>query len=116
MAIAPLSPTNYAVGVLVYLFVTGFDYAAFTAFVLEVVGDREGPAASTRYTLFTAAANGAIAYVGRLDGFGYKHWGARGLLWTDAVANVAGIGILSAVLLLVQRSSRGEVRPVNPAA
>jgi MFS family permease len=105
MAAARLTPTTYAVGALFYLFITGFDYAAFTAFVLEIVGDQEGAAASTRYTLFTAAANGAIAYVTAIDGMGYKRWGTRGLLVTDAVANLGGILLLGAVLLPLLRSA-----------
>jgi MFS family permease len=104
MAAAPLSPTTYATGVLVYYFITGLNYASFSAFVLEIVGgDKERGAASTRYTLFTAAANGAIAYVGRLDGLGHKYWGARGLLVVDAAANLIGVALLLVLMMLLAR-------------
>ena len=51
MMVAPLSPTTYAVGVSVYLFIAGFCYAAFSAAVLETIG-KGGAAASTQYALF----------------------------------------------------------------
>jgi hypothetical protein len=94
MAMASLSPFTYAWGALVYMLITGFCYAAFSALVLEIIGAQKGSAASTQYTLFTAAGNGAIAYVTTIDGWGYRHHGPRGLLLTDAGANVVGIVLL----------------------
>jgi MFS family permease len=103
MAAAPISPTTYAYGVLVYYFITGLNYASFSAFVLEIVGGEQRGAAATRYTLFTAAANGAIAYVGWLDGVGYRRWGPRGQLVVDAGLNLGGIVALAALMWLLLR-------------
>jgi MFS family permease len=90
MMLSPLSPTTYAVGVSVYLFVTGFCYAAFSAAVLETIG-KGGAAASTQYALFVSCGNLAIAWVGLLDTRFHHGFGARGLLGADAALNVAGI-------------------------
>lgn len=97
MALSPLNATTFIVGSLVYLFVTGFCYAAFSAVVYEIVGTA-GTTASTLYSVFPAAGNQAIAYVTFLDGLGHKHWGAPGMLASDAALNVAGIVALLVVL------------------
>jgi MFS family permease len=90
MAAAPLSPTNYAIGVSAYLLITGLCYAAFSATVLETIG-KGGAAASTQYALFVSCGNLAINYVGFVDTRFDKMWGPRGLLGMDATMNVVGI-------------------------
>jgi PAT family beta-lactamase induction signal transducer AmpG len=90
MAAAPLSPMTYAVGVSVYLLITGFCYSAFSAAVLETIG-KGGAAASTQYALFVSCGNLAISYVGFVDTRFDKGFGPRGLLGVDAAMNVAGI-------------------------
>ncbi len=94
MMLAPLTPSTYAVGVSVYLFIAGFCYAAFSAMVLETIG-RGGAAASTQYALFVSAGNIAIGYVGWIDTRFHHNWGPRGLCAVDAALNVAGIVALS---------------------
>ena len=54
MAIAPHNDDTYLYGVMTYALVTGFCYSAFTATVLETIGEG-GKAASTQYALFVAA-------------------------------------------------------------
>jgi MFS transporter, PAT family, beta-lactamase induction signal transducer AmpG len=106
----PLSPMNYAVGVSIYLFVSGICYAAFSAVVLEAVG-RAGDAASTQYTLFTSAGNAAIGYVAWLDTRFNHTFGPKAPLGTDAILNVVGIVFFVAVLYLVRnRGSAAEPR------
>ncbi|HWE27113.1 MAG TPA: MFS transporter, partial [Polyangia bacterium] len=90
MMAAPLSPASYAVGVTVYLFITGFCYSAFSAAVLETIG-KGGAAASTQYALFVSCGNLAIAYVGFVDTRFHEGYGARGLLGVDALLNVVGV-------------------------
>src|SRR5262249_52333333 len=86
MSFAPLSDMTYAVGVSTYLFIAGFCYSAFSAVVLEAIGNA-GAAAATQYTLFTAAGNAAIGYVGWIDTrFGKR--GPTGLLRADAALNL----------------------------
>jgi MFS family permease len=94
MMASPLSPTTYAVGVGVYLFITGFCYAAFSAAVLETIG-KGGAAASTQYALFVSCGNLAINYVGLIDTRFDHRFGPRGLLGVDALLNVVGIVALT---------------------
>jgi PAT family beta-lactamase induction signal transducer AmpG len=111
MSFLPLTPTGYTIGSLVYLLVTGLCYAAFTAVVLDIIGNA-GHSAATQYTLFTAAGNQAIAYVTWFNGKGYdwfKNHGHRptsGMLLTDAGLNLLGIAVLSVMLLVVFRQKK----------
>jgi hypothetical protein len=59
-------------------------------------------ASGTRFTLFMAAANAPVVYMLRLDGWGHTHAGVRGMLATDAIANVV-FGVLFLWLLAVRR-------------
>ncbi|MFI5299033.1 MAG: MFS transporter [Polyangiales bacterium] len=113
MRTAPFTPQTYTIGVLTYLFVAGICYAAFSAFIFEVVGDSVGKAAATQYTLFTAAGNFAIAYVGKLDTHYHKVHGVRGVLMADAVQNIVGIVLLVALFWLVlDRHPKVVAQPV----
>ena len=96
LGLAPATPLTYAVGYSGYAVAAGFAYAVFTAMVLDIVGLREHAAASG-YAVLNSAGNLPIAYMIALDGLGYRHGGARGLMTTDAAAN-GSFGIL---LLLV---------------
>ena len=107
MAFGPATPGGYAFGCLAYQFANGIAYAAWAAFILEMIG--HGPGVTTKYSLFTGAANQAISYVTWLDGYGYK-WGSTrriggraGMLGMDVLATLAGIGILGAVMLFLRR-------------
>jgi MFS family permease len=90
------TPFTYAVGYSGYAISAGFAYAVYTATVLDIVGHGKH-AAATGYAVLNSAGNLPITYMTWLDGLGYRHWGARGLMATDAAAN-GGFGIL---LLLV---------------
>ena len=72
--------------------------------------------AGTQHTLFTASANLPVVYMTWADGQGYKRFGPRGLLGTDALSNIAAAAIC---LFLIRRKS-AEPRPsgsgVEPAA
>jgi MFS family permease len=96
LGFAHATPFTYAAGYSGYSVSAGFAYAVFTAMVLDIVGRRKHAAASG-YAILNSAGNLPIVYMTWLDGLGYQHWGARGLMATDAAAN-GGFGI---VLLLV---------------
>jgi MFS transporter, PAT family, beta-lactamase induction signal transducer AmpG len=100
MALGPLSPSTYAIGVCAYFLVSGFCYAAFSAVVLEAVG-HAGASASAQYALFVAAGNFAITYVGWLDTRFHHQYGPRALLGVDAGLNLAGVLILGFVIAFV---------------
>jgi MFS family permease len=96
LAVAPATPFSYGAGYLGYSVASGFAYAVYTALVLDVVGTGRH-AAATAYSTLNAFGNASIAYMTWVDGVGYKHWGARGLMGTDALAN----GGFAIVLMLV---------------
>jgi PAT family beta-lactamase induction signal transducer AmpG len=96
LALAPATPFTYGAGYSGYAFSTGLAFAAFTALVLDVLGTGNR-AAATGYALMLSFGNLPVAYMTWLDGVGYKHGGARGLMSTDALAN--GVGGLLLLLL-----------------
>jgi hypothetical protein len=85
---APLRPLTYFVGAAAYALCTGIAYAAFMALALDLLGTTEA-ASGTRFTLFTAAVNVPVVYMLRLDGLAHAHFGVRGMLASDALANAA---------------------------
>jgi len=105
LGFAPATPVTYAAGYSGYAVAAGFASAVFTAMVLDIVGHREHAAASG-YAVLNSAGNLPITYMTWLDGVGYRHWGARGLMTVDAAAN-GGFGvILLLVAIFVTRGSR----------
>ena len=96
LALGPPTPFTYGAGYSAYAISTGVAYAVYTALLLDVVGHRRHAAAAA-YSTLNASGNIPIAYMTWLDGVGYKHWGARGLMGTDAVAN----GGFAVILLMV---------------
>jgi predicted MFS family arabinose efflux permease len=107
MAFGPLTKDAFTYGTLLYQFTNGISYAAFVAFVLEMIG-HDGPVA-TKYTLFVAASNAAISYTAILDGWGYDRAKVKGLFLTDAGATVTGILVLLLMMALVRK------KPEEPA-
>jgi hypothetical protein len=117
MALSPMTPVTYAVGVVAYLFAGGLAFATFAGMVLELVGPTA--AAATKYALFNASLNLAIVYVlflnGRLGAWLAEALGiapARGALLVDAALTFAGIAFLLAMVLVVRRG----IRSSSPAA
>jgi hypothetical protein len=62
--------------------------------ILEVLGSRRR-GASTGYALMSSSGNVPNSYMTWLDGMGYRHGGARGLMVTDAVLSVVGLILLA---------------------
>ena len=118
MAIAPHNDNTFLWGVMTYALVTGFSYSAFTAMVLETIG-QGGKAASTQYALFVAAGNVAIAYVGFIDTrFGGKVIMANGdtppvvanVIASDATLNIVGVVILAIVFWKLGSFGRARLK------
>ncbi len=95
MAAAPIIPSTFSIGALVYQVSCGMSWAAFSALALELSG-ADPMSAGTRMALFTSASAAAGSYMTWLDGIGDQAWGVRGLLGTDA-----GLGLVAAGLLLL---------------
>jgi MFS family permease len=114
MALSPPTPATYVIGVMTYSLIAGFCFAAFTAYVLETIG-RSDRTAATKYSLFTATANGAITYVGFVDTRFSDHYGVTGVMLSDAALNLLGVAILGLVFWRLR--SFGKWRhPVEPEA
>jgi len=96
MALSPRTELTYVVGAMTYALITGFCYASFTATVLETIG-KANRSAVTQYSLFVAAGNLAILYVGWIDTRFDKHYGVEGVIASDAALNLAGVAILAVV-------------------
>jgi MFS family permease len=111
MMIGPANPTAFSIGCLAYYFANGLCYAAFYAFVFEMIG--HGAGVTTKLALFISASNLAISYVTWLDGASYeglkRAWpshasaGRVGMLGADALATFVGIAVLGLMLVLVKR-------------
>jgi MFS family permease len=114
MILTPATPTVFAVGCLAYLFANGLCYAAFYAFVLDLVGRRDG--VTTQLALYAGASNLAMTYVTWFDGASYdwakarapaSTWAPRaGMLGMDALMTFVGIGMLAVMLVYVRRTRR----------
>lgn len=102
MARMPLTPTTYIAGCLAYSFVGGIAFAAWTAFVLTLMG--RGSAVATKHALYAAAGNQATNYVVVLNGLAKDGrllpaivgTGPVGLLQMDALATAVGVVLLVA--------------------
>ncbi len=98
MAIAPLTPPMYVAWLLAYQFAVGLAYAAFTGFVLEVIGRG---AAATKYNIFAALSNTPITYMGLVLAWAATRYGPLGMLQVEAGAGLAGIVVLALAAALV---------------
>ena len=107
----------YWVGTSGYNLVTGFCFAAFTATVLETIGHGDS-AAGTKYTLFTAAGNVAIAYTNLVNTRAYEHGGnsTHALFQSDAVLNLAGAAVLGAIFWRLRSFGASKHPPEAQAA
>ncbi len=108
MALAPATGVTYGLGYGAYAITSGFSYCMFTALVLDTVGHRVSAAASG-YAVLNASGNLAISYMTWLDGWGYKHGGARGLMGADALSNGASAVILLLVAVSVREYWKREI-------
>jgi MFS family permease len=97
MAIAPRTEFTYIVFTMVYWFITGLTYAAFSAVVLEAIGHG---AAATKYSLFASLSNMPIGYMTFVDGWAHGKWGPDGMLFTEAAIGMAGLAVFIAVVSL----------------
>ena len=112
MAFGPRTPWAFDGGALLYQLFNGAAFAAFTAFVLDTIGQG---AVATKYNLFAGLANLAISYMNLVDADAFATHQATGLLVTDALCTFAGIGALFAIVAVMRRLAPKPV-PAAPAA
>ena len=99
MAIAPRTESMYIAFVMVYWVITGFTYAAFSAVVLEAIGQG---AAATKYNVFASLSNMPIAYMTLVDGWARTRWGTAAMLHAEALIGIAAIVLFIAVAAFVR--------------
>ena len=124
MIVASATPTAFTVGCLAYTFANGLCYAAFYAFLLDLLGKTQG--VTTQLALYAGASNMAMTYVTWFDGASYdwakklapdSTWAPRaGMLGMDALSSFAGIALLWAMLVYVRRArARDALLAQSPA-
>lgn len=96
--LAAYRPSVYFWGTLLYLFTSGLCNARAVALMLDVIGP-EGRDASTWYCALLSAGNIPIASMIWLEGLSFHRFGAHGLLWTDAGANVIVFAVVALAFL-----------------
>jgi PAT family beta-lactamase induction signal transducer AmpG len=102
MAAAARSQAMFIVFTLLYALVQGFNYAAFSAVVLEAIGRG---AAATKYNLYASLANMPIAWLTIVDGWAYGRWHDNGMLLADALAGLLGVAFFAGVVTAARRKS-----------
>jgi hypothetical protein len=109
-AIAAVLPATVGVFVgfnLVYAFITGLSYAAFSAFVLDAIGAGH---AATKYNGFASLSNAPIWYTGLLLARAETTWGPRGMLLAESALGVVGLALFGLASWLVRGSTPDERR------
>ncbi|MEJ0027075.1 MAG: MFS transporter [Rhizomicrobium sp.] len=94
MAAAARSAQMFVTFTLLYAFIQGFNYASFSAVVLEAIGRG---AAATKYNIYAALSNVPIMYMTTVEGIAFGRWHAEGLLLADALSGLAAILFFFAV-------------------
>ena len=93
MALAPATVATYVSASLVYNFVVGIVYAAFTAVTLNAIGHG---AAATKYTVLASLANFPIWWMGLLLAWIADHFGPDPMLYSEAALGVIALLIFAA--------------------
>ena len=101
MALLPRNQAMFVVWVSVYTFTSGLAYAAFSAFVLEVIGKG---AAATKYNALASLSNMPIYYMTNIDGWAHDRWNSAGMFFTESgLAGVSAVLFLGLVKILLGR-------------
>jgi PAT family beta-lactamase induction signal transducer AmpG len=110
MAFGPRTAAVFCVGVGFYYLLAGVNFVACSAAAFDIMGVNN-PLSATQFALLMAACNVAIETVVVSDGRGYAHFGAKGLLMTDALFSL----VTGAIMLAVIRrwGGRGRVARVS---
>jgi len=115
MSMMPLTPNVYTYGCLSYQFVNGIAYAAWAAFVLDLMGD--DAAVATKHALYAAAANQATNYMMVFDGLaadkkilgGALGSGPTAMLRMDALQTLIGMCVIGVAVTLARRTQPAVV-------
>ena len=106
MALSPTTVAMYITWNMIYAAFIGFAYSAFTAIVLDAMG--QGSAA-TKYTLYATLSNFPIWWAGLLLGRVADTSGAAAMLHLEAALGVGGVVLFGVATQAIKRTSL----PVN---
>jgi MFS family permease len=112
MAFGPRTPEAFTGGVLVYAFLCGMAYAAFSAVILLAIGQGT---ASTKYAIMSSFGNLPVTYMTAFDGWTHDRHGTAWMLHGDALAGLAAIALALPVLAWINRIARREQAVGSPA-
>jgi len=107
LALAPMRPFEYFLGVGFYMLTTGMCYAFFLGVVMVTMGEA-GRSASSRYTILVSLGNLPVVYMTKVEGWGFSLFGPRGVPAFDAAGN-----LIVAVCVAVWAVSRVRRRRMN---
>ena len=102
-------PSVYFWGTLLYLLTSGLCNARYVALMLDIIGP-EGHDASAWFCALLSAGNIPIASMIWLEGQSFHRFGAHGLLWTDACANLIVFAVV-ALTFLIRRFRSARLTP-----
>lgn len=105
MALSPATPFMFLAWNVVYALGVGLAYAAFTAVVLDVMGKGSG---ASKYTLYASLSNFPIWWLGLLLGYVADLSGATGMLLTEAVLGLVGVGVFALSTRLISRTKLAD--------
>ena len=100
MGYAPRTEIMFIIWTSLYALTTGLCYAGFTAFTLETIGKG---AAAKKYNIFAALSNSPIYLMTYVAGVAYTHFGARGMLNTEAAFAVGAVVLFIVVRKVMYR-------------
>jgi PAT family beta-lactamase induction signal transducer AmpG len=100
MGLLPHTLGVYAVGLLGYNFFQGFNYTAFTALELEIIGPQNA-LSGTMMAMLTASANVPISTMTYLDSKAHDAHGLSAMFYVDAAASVGTVAVLLFAVLPV---------------
>jgi hypothetical protein len=100
MALAPRTPAMYVAFVLIYAAVTGACYTAYSAVVLEAIGQG---AAATKFNFMASVSNIPIGALIALEGQWHDKGGANLMLYGEAAAALASVVVFGLLVALWPR-------------
>jgi PAT family beta-lactamase induction signal transducer AmpG len=95
MAMLPLQPAVYIVGVLAYTFGIGLVNAAFTSVILYAVGKRN---VATKYSLLASLGNLPVVYMTAFDGWAHDKYDSKYMLLAEAITGILFVIIFFFIL------------------
>lgn len=111
MMLGPRTPAGFILFALIYAFIMGICYGAFTAVVLEAIGKG---AAATKFTLMICVSNIGVQGMQLFDGVLHDRHGVAGMLVGEALLGIAGVVLFVLVIAVTARTNAKPVMAARP--